>query len=156
MWCHCQIDPCDSKLMRIRSTEKSGMWRHNRCHWNGKVVNPSAIALSWLEALQGVGDEHCREEHTNPASCWWWCFVYHHIEAETKWSTFSRQLIQMRFPEWKCFNLYIIWLKGTIANNTALVHWSAPSHYLFQWWPRLVTHICATRPQSVKYTYPEW
>ena len=44
-----------------------------------------------------------------------------------------------------------IWLKfvtkGPINNSTAE---QATSHYLNQWWPSLVTHICVTWPQWVK------
>ena len=42
---------------------------------------------------------------------------------------------------------------GTIDNNSALVQtmaWrKATSHYLNQWWPSSLTHICITRPQWV-------
>ena len=44
--------------------------------------------------------------------------------------------------------------KCTIDNNPALIqimvwHWPDNKHYLNQWWPALLMHICLTWPQSV-------
>ena len=42
-----------------------------------------------------------------------------HIEAETKWSPFSRGHFQMHFPEWKSLNFYFV-PKVPIDNKQAL------------------------------------
>ena len=45
--------------------------------------------------------------------------------------------------------------KGAFNNNPALVQmmaWHQTGNILNQWWPRLLTHICITRPQWVKVT----
>ena len=75
--------------------------------------------------------------------------ISYHIEAETKWPTFSRWHFQMHFLVWKCINLEV-----RINNIPALVQIMA--------WRRigdkplsepmmvnLLTHVCVTRPQSV-------
>ena len=61
----------------------------------------------------------------------------------------------MFFLVLKCFDFYHnftdICSRGQIINFPALVqimawHHQATSHYLSQWWPSLLRHICVTRP----------
>ena len=42
--------------------------------------------------------------------------------------------------------------KSPINNKSALVQMMATSHDLNQWWLRLPTHMCVTRPQWVKFS----
>ena len=81
-------------------------------------------------------------------------------EAETKWTPFRRRHFQVHFVEWKCLNSekksQKFVPKGPINNIPSLVQIMA--------WRRtgdkplsepmmvcLLTHICVTRPQWVKY-----
>ena len=69
-------------------------------------------------------------------------------QTETKWPTFCRRLFQMHFLH----QIVTFWFKfhwnvpnDPIINKIWLVRimlaaWSAPSHYLNQWWASLLTH----------------
>ena len=95
--------------------------------------------------------------------------IHQHIEAETKWPPLARQHFQVHFLEWKLTNfkwnfteicsLGSDWQYGSIGWDTdawvgCIISGSdnskAPkSHYLNEWWSRLLTHICVTLPQWV-------
>ena len=72
-------------------------------------------------------------------------------------TTFSNALSWMKMLE---FRLRFHWSLFAGAQLTIFQHWfrqwlgadQGTSHYLNQWWPTLVTHICVSRPQWVKET----
>ena len=72
---------------------------------------------------------------------------------------FSRGHFQMHFCEWKCqLWLIFLWILFLRAQFIISGHWfgwwlgtkQATSHYLNQWWPSLLTHICVSGPQCVR------
>ena len=80
--------------------------------------------------------------------------IHWHIEAETKWLSFSNSFswdiqiskISLNFvPEVQIDNMLTL---------VRIMAWrrTGPSHYLNQWWHMLPTHICVNRPQWVQYT----
>ena len=88
--------------------------------------------------------------------------IGYHIEAETKWLPFSWRHFQMYFLEWKHINFITISLKfvpkGPIDNIPALVQimaWRRPGDKPLSesMLVRLLTHICVTRPQWVKWYF---
>ena len=73
---------------------------------------------------------------------------------------FPRRHFQMHFLEWKSrfeFRIQFDWRLFLRVQLTIIRHWFRPwlgaqqatNHYLNQWWPSSLTHICATRAQWV-------
>ena len=80
------------------------------------------------------------------------------IDAETKCLPFCRRHFQAHFLIWKLlFRFKFHWNLFPRFQLTTFHHWfrqwlgadQATSHYLDQWWPCLLTHICVNRPQWV-------
>ena len=92
----------------------------------------------------------CKRSFTSLKPC------FPHIEAETKWRTLYRRYFQMDFLERK---LYFDWNFIEVCSlgsnqqyysiGSGFVTCQATSHYLNQWWPSLLMHICITRLQWV-------
>ena len=85
-------------------------------------------------------------------------YFIQHIEAETKWPSFSRQHFQINFLEWKFINFIKILLKfvpkGPINNIPALIQimacrWPGDKPLSELMLVSLLTHRCVTRPQCV-------
>ena len=60
------------------------------------------------------------------------------------------------FPSTKVFDLWLTFqwsllvrVKLTISLHGSCSGLAPTSHYLHQWWPRSITHVCGTRPQWV-------
>ena len=72
-------------------------------------------------------------------------------------TTFSNAFSPMKMFE---FRLIFHWILFLRVQFIIISHWfrwwlgaeQATSHYLNQWWPNLLTHICVSRPQWVNYT----
>ena len=73
------------------------------------------------------------------------------IVADISQTTISNEFFWMKMCK---FWLRFHWSLFPRVKLTIFHHqysaWSATSHYLNQWWLRLVTHICVTRPQWVQ------
>ena len=85
---------------------------------------------------------------------------HQHIEAEIKWLPFSWRHFEMHFLEWKCMNSLTISLKcvrkvriNNIPSLVQIMAWRRPGDKPLSepMMVSLVTHICITQPQWVKY-----
>ena len=128
--------------------------------WRGALV--FSLICGWIKCSvnnRGAGDLRHDRAHDDviemPCSIQR-IHTYYHIEAETKWPSFSRRNFQMHFLEWK--HIIAILLKfvpnGSISNIPALVQimvWRRPGDMPSSE-PMLVSllpHTCVTRPRWV-------
>ena len=134
-------------------------WRHN--HHDG-VSNhqPHGCLLNRLFRRRSkcfnLMTSSCTSGTTIMANYWRLCY---HIEAERKWPTFEERIFANTFSSmeivafWLKFHLNMFTrVKFTIIHHLFRKCFGAEqetSHYLNQWGPSLVTHICVSRTQWV-------
>ena len=112
----------------------------------------------------------CLQEFLQMYLVWYWTpFAENFRALLTNWGRdkMAYEIFKCTFLDETCCilikkNISVKYVrKGPIDNNPAFVQimaWrrKATSHSLTQWWPRLLTHICVSRPQWVKTRTPCW
>ena len=123
-----------------------------------------SLICAWINGYvnsREAGDLRRHRAHHDVIVMRWWTYSgLYHIEAETKWPTFSRRHFQMYFLNENVWISIKISLKfvpiGPINNIPSLVQimaWRRPGDKPLcePMMVSLLTHICVTRPQCVKH-----
>ena len=112
LWCF-----CDLRLNKQLSKQSRCLWFETAscslwCQYNEMFCTQMVLrhqkAQCWLSdplrhvfcTIDNDVDQNGQQERKSPGTLEW-----QHIEAETRWPTFSRRHFQMHFLEWKCINI---------------------------------------------------
>ena len=117
----------------------SSKWRHFRFSEGPKSIDPTMTKLT-SPHLNKWGQMNA-----------FWVVVYLSHWDRDNLTTISQTIFSNAFC-WMIIQISLKFIpKGPIDNMPALIQilaWRrmATSHYLNQWWPSLLTHVCVTRP----------